>query len=255
MHFSVVIVCKNEAAIIGKTLTALQNFAPDIVVYDNGSTDATIETLKQYPVNLVQGSWEGFGKTKNTANSYAKYDWILSLDADEIPDDLLKQSLQKLLPENEQQVFEIKFKNFFGTQWLRYGEWGRDKHIRLFNKKHVGWNEAPVHEQLVFPEDVIVQKLEGAVLHYTAENLKEYEAKLMKYAVLNGEKYFLQGKKTNFLKKYISAAFHFIQNYFFRMGFLDGVAGFKCAAMMERYTFKKYEALERMKRGSVRSHA
>jgi glycosyltransferase involved in cell wall biosynthesis len=73
MHFSVVIVCKNEAAIIGKTLAALQGFAPDVVVYDNGSNDATIETVKQYPVNLVQGSWEGFGKTKNTANSYAKF--------------------------------------------------------------------------------------------------------------------------------------------------------------------------------------
>jgi hypothetical protein len=180
---------------------------------------------------------------------------MLSLDADEIPDGLLKQSLENLIPENENQVFEIKFKNFFGTQWLRFGEWGRDKHIRLFNKQNVHWNEAPVHEQLVFPTVVTVKKLEGAVLHYTAENLKEYEVKLMKYAVLNGEKYFLQGKKTNFLKKYISAGFHFFQNYFLRLGFLDGVAGFKCAAMMVRYTFKKYEALERMKRCSVRSQA
>jgi glycosyltransferase involved in cell wall biosynthesis len=45
-QFSVVIVCKNEEAIIGKTLQALQSFAPDIVVYDNGSTDKTVEIVK-----------------------------------------------------------------------------------------------------------------------------------------------------------------------------------------------------------------
>ena len=66
-QFSVVIVCKNEEAIIGKTLQALQDF-PDVVVYDNGSTDKTIEIVRSFSVNLVQGNWEGFGKTKNKAN-------------------------------------------------------------------------------------------------------------------------------------------------------------------------------------------
>ena len=89
-QFSVVIVCKNEELIIGKTLQDLQSFAPDIVVYDNGSTDKTVEIVKSFAVNLIQGSWEGFGKTKNKANRFAKHDWILHLDADEIPDEELK---------------------------------------------------------------------------------------------------------------------------------------------------------------------
>jgi glycosyltransferase involved in cell wall biosynthesis len=246
MEFSVVIVCKNEGAIIGKTLKALQGFAPDVVVYDNGSTDNTIEVVKTYPVNLVQGSWEGFGKTKNKANSFAKHSWILSLDADEIPDSVLKEAISHLTDTPDTDVFDIRFKNFFGDKWLRYGEWGRDKHIRLFNKNNVSWNEAPVHEQLRFATDVNVQFLNGAILHYTAENLAEYEVKLMKYAALNGEKYFLQGKKTTPSKKYISAAFHFIQNYTFRRGFLAGRAGYQCAAMMVRYTFVKYKKLEQL---------
>ena len=40
---SVVIVCKNEAAIIGQTLQSLQGLSDDIIVYDNGSTDDTME--------------------------------------------------------------------------------------------------------------------------------------------------------------------------------------------------------------------
>jgi glycosyltransferase involved in cell wall biosynthesis len=246
MEFSVVIVCKNEGAIIGKTLKALQGFAPDVVVYDNGSTDNTIEVAKTFAVNLVQGSWEGFGKTKNKANSFAKHSWILSLDADEVPDSELKEAIAQLTDTSATDVFDIRFKNYFGDKWLRYGEWGRDKHIRLFNKSNVSWDEAPVHEQLQFPPDVRVCLLGGAILHYTAENLTEYEVKLMKYAALNGEKYFLNGKKANSLKKYISAGFHFLQNYIFRLGFLDGSAGFSCAAMMAKYTFVKYKKLEQL---------
>ncbi len=250
MHFSVIIVCKNEEAIIGKTLTALQGFAPDVVVYDNGSTDKTIEVVKTFTVNLVQGNWEGFGKTKNKANSFAKYNWILSLDADEIPDGALKETIKNLPGENENKVYDIRFKNFFGNKWLRYGEWGNDKHIRLFNKNKVSWNEAPVHEELIFPAEVQVLKLNGAVLHYTADNTKEYEIKLMKYAGLNAEKYFQQGKKAGVLKKYAASFFNFIQNYFIRCGFLDGAAGYKCAVMMARYTYRKYEKLEKMIAGN-----
>ena len=83
-QFSVVIVCKNEEPIIGKTLEALSSFAEDVVVFDNGSTDNTIEIVRTFPVNLIQDKWEGFGKTKNKAISFAKYDWILGIDGDEM---------------------------------------------------------------------------------------------------------------------------------------------------------------------------
>ena len=80
---SVVIVCRNEANVIGATLRSLEGLTDDILVYDNGSTDATIDVAKSHNARVEQGSWEGFGKTKKKASSFAKYDWILSLDADE----------------------------------------------------------------------------------------------------------------------------------------------------------------------------
>ena len=242
-QFSVVIVCKNEDTIIGKTLNILKEFAPDIVVYDNGSTDRTIEIVKTFPVNLIQGSWEGFGKTKNKANSFAKHDWILSLDADEIPDEELKNALINLSPSSEKSVFNIKFKNFLGDTWIRYGEWGFDKHIRLFNRNQVNWNEAEVHEQLIFPEDVLYEKINGHVLHYTMRHDNDYKNKIIQYATLSAEKYFRQGKKTAWWKQWLSPVFSFIQNFIFKLGFLDGKNGFTCARMTAWYTFLKYKKL------------
>jgi glycosyltransferase involved in cell wall biosynthesis len=241
---SVVIVCKNEAAIIGETLQSLVGLTDDIIVYDNGSTDETVAIAKTFPVSVHEGVWDGFGRTKNKADAIARYDWILSLDADEAIDEELKKALLGQPLDNDQVVYEIKFKNFFGDRWLRFGEWGNDKHIRLFNRKKVNWDEEPVHEKLLMPGGTIVSQLKGNVLHYTATDLAKYKAKLGKYAILNGKKYFEQGKKPWLFKKYFSAFFSFIQNYFFRAGFLDGKAGYQCAAFTAGYTFKKYQKLE-----------
>jgi glycosyltransferase involved in cell wall biosynthesis len=246
---SVVIVCKNEAAVIGKTLQSLQGLTDDIVVYDNGSTDDTITIARQFPVRVYEGIWEGFGKTKNTAIALARHDWILNIDADEAIDEKLKNSILVLSLNNDEIIYEIKFKNFFGDKWLKYGEWGNDWHIRFFNRKKVSWNEAPVHEELVYTEVISINKLKGNILHHTAINLEKYKEKLEKYAELNAKKYFENGKKAGPAKKYLSAFFSFMQNYVFRAGFLDGKAGYQCAVLMAGYTYNKYARLKELSRG------
>ncbi|HEV7783020.1 MAG TPA: glycosyltransferase family 2 protein [Chitinophagaceae bacterium] len=243
---SVVIICKNEAGIIGKTLQSLEGLTDDIIVYDNGSTDDTVAIAKKFPVTVYESCWTGFGRTKNMANEKARYDWILSLDADEAIDEELKKSLLALSLTDEKTVYEIKFKNFFGTQWLRFGEWGNDKHIRLYDRRQVNWDEEPVHEKLVLPAGTGISRLKGNILHYTAIDLEKYRIKLSKYAVLNAEKYYEQGKKTGAFRKYAAGFFSFLQNYIFRAGFLDGKGGYRCAMMTSRYTYDKYKNLEKM---------
>jgi glycosyltransferase involved in cell wall biosynthesis len=245
---SVVIICKNSAGVIEKTLQSFAGLTDDIVVYDNGSTDGTTEIVKKVGANLFSGSWEGFGKTKNKANSLAKYNWILSLDADEAIDDELKHSLQQLPCDNERTVYDLLFRNFVGHRFLKYGEWGRDHHIRLFNRKDVRWNDDAVHEQLIIPDGMEEKRLKGFVLHRTANNFEEFEEKMNGYAVLNAQKYFNQGKKTGWGKQWLSPVFSFMQNYIFRLGFLDGKAGFDCARITARYTFLKYAKLKALNR-------
>ena len=247
-RLSVVIVCKNGAKVIGETIKSFSGLTDDIVVYDNGSTDGTKEIVKQTNVKLFEGGWEGFGKTKNKANALAKYDWILSLDADEAIDEELKENLLKQDLADEKMVFEFKFKNFLGNKWLRFGEWGNDKHIRLFNRVTIKWNDADVHESLLLPKDTKVIHVAGYVLHKTAADFPEYKNKIEKYAALNAEKYFKQQKKSGYLRMVFSPIFSFIKNYFFKLGFLDGTTGYQCAKMNARYTFLKYKKLKELTR-------
>src|SRR4029079_6269626 len=113
---SIVIICKNEDDVIADTLKSFQGLTDDIVVYDNGSTDNTVDKVKQFNARLHEGAWEGFGKTKMKAIALAKYDWILSLDADEAIDEELKENLLKQDLSDETKAFEFKFKNFLGDK-------------------------------------------------------------------------------------------------------------------------------------------
>ena len=245
-RLSVVIVCKNGAKVIGETIKSFSGLTDDILIYDNGSTDDTKEMVNQSNARLIEGSWEGFGKTKNKANALAKHDWILSLDADESIDEQLKENLLQLNLADESKVYEFKFKNFLGDKWLRYGEWGNDKHIRLFNKKKISWNDADVHESLLLPTEVKVISIPGNVLHKTAPDITAYEKKMENYAALNAEKYFKQQKRSGSFKMFFSAVFSFIKNYFFKLGFLDGATGYHCARINARYTFLKYKGLDEL---------
>jgi len=243
---SVVIICKNEEDIIGRTLQSLQGLTDDIIVYDNGSTDNTVEIIKQFNVRLHQGAWEGFGKTKRKAITLAKYDWILSLDADEAIDEQLKNSVLQLTFDDEKTVYDLSFKNFFGDTVLKFGEWGGDKHIRLFNRKAVNWNDAPVHETLEIPKGILIKKLNGFVLHHTVKSIKDYSLKTVNYAMLNAEKYHQQGRKATWFKIRLSPGFTFLNYYIIKLGFLDGYTGYLCAKMTAYYTFLKYTRLKEL---------
>lgn len=251
--FSIVIVCRNEAHIIERSLLSMLGCTDDILVYDNGSTDGTQEKARNAGVRLVEGSWEGFGPTKNKAISLAKYDWILSLDADEALDETLKQSLMQWNPGNNSEVYNIAFKNFLGERHLAYGEWGRDSHIRLFNRAEIKWDNAPVHEKLLLPSGTSIKKLKGYILHRTMKDLRDYSNKMVYYAMLGAEKYFQQGKKASWFKLHLSPGFNFFKFYVLQLGFLDGYAGYFSARMTTWYTFMKYARLKELWQNKTKS--
>ena len=60
-QISVVIITRNAAATLADTLESTRNFA-EVVVYDNGSDDATMQLAQAHAnVSLHQGDFMGFG--------------------------------------------------------------------------------------------------------------------------------------------------------------------------------------------------
>lgn len=243
---SVVIVCKNEAHIIGRTVQSVQAFAAEILVYDTGSTDDTVNVAKAAGATVVQRGWDGYGKTKQQAVALAQHDWVMNLDADEVLSREAQTAVRRLALDDEKVCYRFRFVNYLGSKALRWGEFGFDSHVRLFNRKQVGWNDAPVHEKLISAEGVKEQLLKGAVLHYTMKNTAEFVQKSVGYALANAENYHQRGKKATWIKQYLAPPFMFTKYYFFRLGFLDGWAGLFSARMAALYTYVKYARLREL---------
>lgn len=246
MNLSVVIITRNEAHIIGNTLQSLQGLTDDLVIVDSGSTDDTLAICRQFKARIIETGWDGYGINKNKGIAAANNAWILNLDADEAIDETLKRSVMELELKDENEVYEARFKNFFCNKWIRYGEWSGDKHIRLFNRNRVKWNEVAVHESLVMLTPLKPRLLKGNILHYTAHSMDEYIQKTVSYARLNAEKYYSQGKRPGFFKLRVAPGFSFFRHYILQLGFLDGWEGYLIARTTAWYTFLKYSLLKEM---------
>lgn len=244
---SVVIICRNAVSTIEKVIAGALAVSDDVLVIDSGSTDGTLEKVKGTAARLVTTKWLGYGATKNYGNSLARHDWIMSLDADEYIDGELADSIRKADLSDGTVSYKMKRINYLGNHAIRYGEWGKGTGLvhRLFNRNNTLWDASPVHEKLLFTTEGVVVTLTGALHHYTSPDIHIYRQKLDRYAELMAEKYRAKGKKASGIKLLFSPAFNFVQNYLFKGGFLDGKDGLAIACAHARYTWLKYQLLQK----------
>ena len=242
---SLIIITCNEGRNIERTLRSIQNLTDDVIVVDSGSTDDTLTIAKRYKARIIQTTWDGFGANKNKGIAQSKYNWIFSLDADEVVDDLLFNALHSKAFFNENIAYRIKFNILIGPAILYHGR-GVAKKVRVFNKKKAAWNNNMLHEELEFSNEIEEEELPGRILHYSYTSIEHCIHKTQRYTTLAAEQMCLIQKKSSFLKIYLDPIYTFIVNYFFRLGFLDGFYGYAYARMNSYYCFLKYVKLYEM---------
>ena len=237
MNISAVVLAKNNQKTIEKTLNALVEF-DDVVVYDNGSTDDTIEIVKKFSnVNLIEGEFKGFGWTKNQAASFAKNDWILVVDSDEVIDkELLKELKEKILDNNC--VYKLNFKAFYKDIQIKHCGWNNQKIKRLYNKSVTSYNSNDVHEDII-TDNLKIEILRGNVEHYSYQAISEFVIKADRYSSLFAQNNV--GKKSSSpAKAFFNGLYSFIKTYFFKQGFRDGYVGLIIAFSHMVTNFYKY---------------
>jgi len=240
---SVVIITFNEEKNIKKCLDAVCDISDDIIIIDSFSTDNTQAICEEYEnLRFVKHKWEGYSKTKNYGNSLAKYDYILSLDADEVISDKLAESIKNIHELNGAYEFN-RLTNYCGS-WIRHCGWYPDKKLRIFDKNEIFWEGDFVHETLVIPNNTIIIFLEGDLLHYSYHSVEDHYKQIENYSNLHAKKMLQAGKKASIIKRFISPTFKFIKTYFLQLGFLDGNAGFTISRISAKAVRLKYQKLK-----------
>lgn len=251
MGISAAVITYNEEDNIKRFLDAVNDIADEIIVVDSYSKDKTKERCSEYPkVKFYEKDFNGYGEQKNYALDLCTQEWVLFLDADEIPDEELKYSIKKIVDSGNSgfEVFDIKLKNYLGTRLIKHGGWGKVYRERFFKNNKAKYSSDKVHEYLM--TDSKKGRLNGHINHYTYKNIHHYLTKMNNYSDMMAEKMFERGKEVNQLKVVVNPAFQFFKTYFIKFGFLDGFAGFYIARTMAFYNFMKYIKLYSITRRS-----
>ena len=79
------LIVKNESEHIENCLRRIVNAVDEIVIVDTGSTDDTIEIIKNFPkIKIINFEWcDDFAAARNAAMPHIKSDWVIWIDADE----------------------------------------------------------------------------------------------------------------------------------------------------------------------------
>lgn len=244
---SVVIITLNEENNIGKCLSALKNLSDDIIIVDSGSTDNTKKICENYKVKFFVREFDDYSNQKNYGNNLAKYDYILSLDADEVLSEKLYSSIEKINFENDNYFYGFNLLNHYCGKAIWFGGWYPDKKYRIWNKNYAHW-QGKIHEKLVFSQKPKKIFIKGHLLHYTYNSVEEHKLKAKKYAKLSAIKDLEKGKNYNYFMLYAKPIYKFVLMYFIKLGIFDGKNGFLLAKINSHATFLKvFEFLKKKK--------
>ncbi len=219
---SAVIIAHNAEATLAACLQSLKRL-PEVVVYENGSTDRTAEIALTFPnVRLEQGDFIGFGPTKNLAAEFSCNDWVLSLDSDEEVSSELMDELAELELGDSKNLYQILRQNFFMGEHVKHSGWGNDWLPRLYNRKSHGYNQAIVHENVLPLPDAKIQKLKGTLQHRAVSEISQFLVKIDRYTELRMQ----EGSKGHGpLVSLLKAKWAFFRSYILKLGILDGWRG------------------------------
>jgi glycosyltransferase involved in cell wall biosynthesis len=226
LPISLVVIAKNEEKSLPQCLASC-SWVQDIVVVDSDSSDRTVEVAQKLGARVIVKPWMGFGLQKRFAVEQAKFDWVICLDADEqVSESLQAEILARFEKLDPSTGYYLPRKSYHMGRWITHGGWYPDYQLRLFNRTAGNWNDAPIHEKVIVSKS---DRLSEPLYHLLFENLADQINTNNRYSSLQAEQHFSKGQKFNLYKLVIKPWVKFIECYFLKLGFLDGLPGFVIA--------------------------
>lgn len=245
---SVVIITFNEEKNIARCLDSVKDIADEIVVVDSFSTDKTEEICRSRGVKFVQHAFPGHIEQKNWALTQSANPHVLSLDADEALDETLKKNIAAVKEDWACDGYEMnRLTNYCGA-WIHHCGWYPDRKLRLFDKTKGKWGGINPHDKYEMP-GAKVCRLKGDILHYSYYTTEDHYKQIEYFTNILAKAMYEKGKKATVFKQYFSPVVKFVKDYFFRLGFLDGYAGWQVCRLSAWATYVKYKKLKVLEKG------
>lgn len=267
----VLIITRNEEANLPYCLEALQGWARKIFVVDSGSTDRTPEIAREMGAEFVHHDWPGYAAQKNWAleNLDLQAAWTLIVDADEVITPALRAEIERVCSKDPETVPEAGFylnrRLIFMDRPIRHCGYFPSWNLRLFKRGTAVYESREVHEHMLV--DGETGYLKTPMEHWDRRGLGYYVAKHNEYSSLEAKalvndlesdssriKASLFGnavERRRWMKLRVYPwlpmpwVFRFLYMFVLRLGFLDGIHGFRFCLFIASYEmFVKLKLIE-----------
>lgn len=244
---SVYIIAYNEAEKVAATIESVP-WADEIILVDSWSTDGTPEIATKLGARVVQVDFKGFGDLRNQAIAACSHDWIFSLDADERCTPEVGREICTITQDPAAlDAYWVPRRNYFMGRWIKHSGWYPNyRQPQLFRNGRMHYDLKPVHEGYVLDSAQSIGHLQNAIWQFPFKNMSEVMHKANRYSSLGAEK--IVHKKISMGSALAHGLWSFVKHYVFKLGFLDGWAGFVIALGNFEGTFYRYvKAIELQK--------
>ena len=250
---TVVILTYNEAIHIRRAVHDVRAWAADVFVVDSHSSDATRSLALEAGAEVFEHTFENYAAQREWALRSLPFrtEWMLFLDADELVSAELKEEIDRVLPTLAENVagMYLKFRLFWMGKWIRHGGLYPTWILRLVRHRRARCDPRGVNEHLVVEGET--GKLGEDLLHVDLRSISEWLAKHNRYSSMEAaeqlraehrekdrtfarffgtqaqrKRWIHQNIWSPLLPPMLRPLIFFCYVYFFRLGFLDGRAGF-----------------------------
>lgn len=219
---SVLMITKNAAETLEKSLASIKKIASEIIIVDSKSTDRTVEIAKNYLAKVYIKEFTDIGKQRIFGLSKATGKWILILDCDEVVSKELSREIVSLFHGSiiKENGFYIPFQNFYLGRPVKYG--GENyMMLRLFRKNSVSITPSLIHEHFELSKGKS-GRLKGKIFHHSYRSLLQIFVKFTDYGIRMAKEKFLAGEKSSLKKIFLYPPHLFWARFIKDKGYKDG---------------------------------
>jgi len=250
----------NEASHIAETVRNALQLGP-VLILDSFSTDGTQQIARDAGATVIEHKFENYSKQKNWGidNLPFKGKWVLILDADErLTPELIAEARRVAADPAASDGYYVNRVVIMMGRQIRHGGAFPSWNLRFFKRGTCRYEDRSVHEHMMCEGST--GYLKYLMLHIRRESLSEYLTKHIKYADMESDEWLKiatgsdksarAGRLFRDLLKYrlilrrdiwprvpIKPTVRFVYMYFFKLGMLDGRAGFHLASLMASYEY------------------
>lgn len=249
VRVAALVITLNEEAVIEQCLSSILPVTDMIYVLDSESTDRTREIAAANGAIVETRRFDNYSSQRNFAldriDALFGPSYVLSIDADESLPLASTRAIRDAAERGRADVYLLRCRIVFQGRELRHGLRGSSWRARLF-RRGLRYESRGINEHLSIPRGAIVEKVDASIRHDDGADWFELVEKHNRYSSAEASVRMSARRedwrfsqlpqhrhmwnrwiRTNVYERmpfHVAAGFFY--QYVFRLGFLDGRAGF-----------------------------